>query len=109
MATGNVLLGGIIGAGIDAGTGSGNKLVPERIDLILEEGSGQGDAKFASTKDQEYYEKSILKQQVESDKKAAEKEAAKTAKAVSKMEAVPVAPGEMAPMAMKSNFGPKTR
>ena len=74
MATGNVLLGGLIGAGIDAGTGAGNKLAPEHIDLVLEEGSGMGDAKFSTQKDQDFYEKTILKQQVATDKKVAEKE-----------------------------------
>ena len=107
MAAGNVLLGGIIGAGIDAGTGSGNKLIPERIDLVLEEGSGAGDAKFASQKDQDFYEKNILKQKVEADKKATEKEAAAAAKTASKMDA---ATGQTSSTsAMGSNFGPKAR
>ena len=61
MATGNILLGGIIGAGVDAASGSMNKLVPERVDVILEEGQGYSPIpKFSSAKDAEYYEKNIL-------------------------------------------------
>ena len=60
MATGNVLLGGIIGGGIDAASGAGNKLVPERVDIILEEGEGRSEKPiFLAQKDTEYYEKNI--------------------------------------------------
>lgn len=107
MATGNVLLGGIIGAGIDAGTGSGNKLIPERIDLVLEEGAGSADAKFASTKDQEFYEQHILKQKAESDKKVAEKDAASAAKEATRLNS---ASDQMASApATGNNFAAKAR
>jgi len=59
---GNILIGGIIGTGIDMASGSANKLVPERVDLVLEPGTGHSDTpKFASQKDADYYEKNILK------------------------------------------------
>jgi hypothetical protein len=62
MATGNVLIGGIIGGGIDAASGATNKLIPERIDIILEPGTGYSDIpKFANVKDAEFYQKSILR------------------------------------------------
>jgi hypothetical protein len=61
MATGNILIGGIIGGGIDAASGSTNKLVPERVDLILEEGAGSASPRFAAQKDMDYYDKHILK------------------------------------------------
>lgn len=62
MATGNILIGGIIGGGIDAASGATNKLIPERIDIILEPGTGYSEVpRFANTKDAEFYQKSILK------------------------------------------------
>ncbi len=62
MMTGNLLLGGIIGGGVDAVSGASNKIVPERINLVLEEGQGIAEMpKFSAPKDQEFYEKSILK------------------------------------------------
>lgn len=61
-AAGNLLLGGIIGGGVDMASGASSKLVPERIDLVLEPGTGASiTPKFASEKDAEYYEKNILK------------------------------------------------
>ena len=100
MATGNILLGGIIGAGVDAASGSGNKLVPERIDVKLEEGSGTSEAAlFATQKDQEFYEKSVLKQQIAADQKAAKKEADMASASTTT---------DLAPAA-GNNFGPKGR
>ena len=84
MVTGNILIGGLIGTGIDAATGSMNKLIPERVDVILETGSGYSDIpKFASQKDADYYEKSILNvKKMEDQKKSSQaerpREAAKT-------------------------------
>lgn len=64
--TGNILLGGIIGTGIDAASGSMNKLIPERVDIVLEEGSGYSEKpKFSSDKDNEFYEKHILNQKTQ--------------------------------------------
>lgn len=37
---GNVLLGGIIGAGVDASNGSMNELAPNPLHLVMEEGGG---------------------------------------------------------------------
>ena len=108
MATGNILLGGIIGAGIDAASGSGNKLIPERIDLALEAGSGYSDVpKFSSEKDQEFYEKNVLKQKLESNKKVMERVDNKAAEASPSIE---TAAGQMAPTnATAANFSPKVR
>ncbi len=62
MAFGNVLIGGIIGGGVDMVSGANNKLIPERVDVVLEEGTGYSDVpKFASAKDAEFYEKNVLK------------------------------------------------
>lgn len=66
MATGNILIGGLIGTGVDAVSGATNKIIPERVDLILEEGEGTALPKFANAKDQEFYDKNILK--IEQDK-----------------------------------------
>ena len=64
MATGNILIGGIIGGGIDAASGAGQKLIPERVDIVLEEGTGYSDVpKFRAKKDADFYENSILKKE----------------------------------------------
>ena len=61
MATGNLLLGGIIGAGVDAASGATSKLIPERIDVMLEEGQGYSEVpKFVNQKDADFYDKAIL-------------------------------------------------
>ena len=61
-AAGNLLIGGIVGGAIDMASGSSNKLIPERVDLVLEQGTGESTSpKFAAQKDQEFYDKNILK------------------------------------------------
>ncbi len=61
MAFGNALFGGVIGVGVDMASGANLKLIPERVNVVLEEGSGYSDQpKFAVAKDQEFYEKNVL-------------------------------------------------
>ncbi len=61
MAFGNALVGGIIGVGVDMASGANQKLIPERVNVVLEEGSGYSDTpKFVSAQDQEFYEKNVL-------------------------------------------------
>lgn len=61
MAFGNALVGGIIGVGVDMASGANQKLIPERVNVILEEGSGYSDTpKFASAQDQEFYDKNVM-------------------------------------------------
>ena len=38
---GNILAGGVIGAAVDMSNGANQKLVPDRVDVILEAGQGQ--------------------------------------------------------------------
>jgi hypothetical protein len=40
-AFGNILAGGIIGVAVDMTSGANQKLVPDRVDVILEKGEGQ--------------------------------------------------------------------
>jgi hypothetical protein len=62
MLAGNILIGGLIGTGVDAVSGANNKLIPERVDVTLEEGQGYSEVpKFASQADADFYEKAILK------------------------------------------------
>ena len=62
MGFGNVLIGGIVGIGVDAVSGANNKLVPERVDVALEQGSGYSESpKFMAQVDQDFYDKNILK------------------------------------------------
>ena len=62
MGFGNVLLGGIIGIGVDAVSGADWKLVPERVDLALEPGQGLSESpKFIAKIDQDFYDKNISK------------------------------------------------
>ena len=73
MATGNILIGGLIGTGIDMASGADSKLIPERIDVRLEEGSGISEVpQFVSQKDADFYEKAIMKPA--KDQKAREEE-----------------------------------
>ena len=81
MMAGNILIGGIIGSGVDAVSGANNKLIPERIDVVLEEGEGYSDVpKFVAQKDQDFYDKSILNPEKTRKEKEAEKETTKKAK-----------------------------
>lgn len=80
MATGNILIGGLIGTGVDAVSGATNKIIPERVDLILEEGEGTALPKFANAKDQEFYDKSILKIAQDNEEREKKAEAEKQAK-----------------------------
>ncbi len=62
MLAGNILIGGLIGTGIDAISGANNKLIPERVDVALEQGEGYSEApKFVAKVDQDFYDKNILK------------------------------------------------
>ena len=98
MLAGNILLGGLIGTGIDAVSGANNKLIPERVDIALEQGEGYSESpKFLAQKDQEFYEKSILKPAQDT----AKKEEAKK-EAVTKKESVPSKSGPV------TNFSPKS-
>lgn len=74
MLAGNILIGGLIGTGIDAVSGANNKLIPERVNVRLEEGQGYSEVpQFVDQKDAEFYEKAILKPA--QDKKVSEKKA----------------------------------
>ncbi len=98
MGFGNVLLGGIIGIGVDAVSGADNKLVPERVDVVLESGEGFSESpKFVAKVDQDFYEKNILKPTQDRAEKKEEKirEADKKELATTDKTAV------------KTNFGPK--
>ena len=105
MTTGNILIGGIIGTGIDAASGSMNKIIPERVDVILESGTGYSSVpKFASEKDAEFYEKSILKSGAV---KAADNVVQAPSSQASSMQQ---AGGTLSPQQgqPKTNFGPKS-
>jgi len=103
MTTGNILIGGIIGTGIDAASGSMNKLIPERVDVVLEPGTGYSSIpKFASEKDAEFYEKAILKPVT---KKAAQN-AVQTSQVSSTQQVSGAALSQ--PDQPKTNFGPRS-
>ena len=78
MGFGNALVGGVIGIGVDMVSGADNKLIPERVDLKLEEGQGYSESpKFIAQVDQDFYDKHILKPAQDTAKKEeAKKEAA---------------------------------
>ena len=78
MGFGNALVGGVIGIGVDMVSGADNKLIPERVDLRLEEGQGYSESpKFIAQVDQDFYDKNILKpSQDRAKKEEAKKEAA---------------------------------
>lgn len=101
MATGNILIGGLIGTGIDAASGATNKIIPEKIDVVLEAGEGHSDApKFAAEKDQEFYDKYILKPEIDRREKQQESEAVKAERATQAKLADTIAP--------PTGSGPKT-
>jgi uncharacterized protein YceK len=105
MATGNILIGGLIGTGIDAASGATNKIIPEKIDVILEEGEGYSDApKFAAQKDQEFYDNYILKSEKNKIEKEKEREAAGAVKKVTETGA-DVSSGSLV-SGTKTNFSP---
>lgn len=74
MGFGNVLVGGVVGIGVDAISGANNKLVPERVDVKLEEGQGYSESpRFIAQIDQDFYDKNILKPAQERTRKDEEK------------------------------------
>ncbi len=99
MGFGNALVGGMIGVGVDMVSGADNKLIPERVDLKLEEGQGYSESpKFVAQVDQDFYDKSILKPAQDRAKKEEEKKRKETEKensGTNKTETV-------------TNFSPKT-
>jgi hypothetical protein len=82
MLAGNILIGGIIGTGVDAVSGANNKLIPERVNVALESGEGTSEVPhFTTPADEEFYQKNILKPAQDKAKK--EEEAAAKAKTAS--------------------------
>ena len=77
MLAGNILIGGIIGTGVDAISGANNKLIPERVHIALEQGEGYSESpKFVAKADQDFYDQHILKSSQDTAKKEeAKKEA----------------------------------
>ncbi len=100
MAFGNVLAGGIIGVGVDMASGANQKLIPEKVNVVLEEGSGYSNPpKFASAQDQEFYSKSILNEKKVEPSKATESASNFTQ---------PTTSADLSPRtAPTTNFGPR--
>jgi hypothetical protein len=68
MMTGNILIGGLVGSGVDAVSGSMYKLTPERVDVVLEKDDGSG---FASAFPAQQGVKPEVKESVKSEALAA--------------------------------------
>ncbi len=99
MGFGNALVGGIIGVGVDAVSGANNKLIPERVDVALETGTGFSESpRFIAQVDQDFYDKNILKPVQDRAKREDEKKLKETKKEE-------ILSAETGPT---TNFSPKT-